>query len=341
MKTKIFNQKELDQAAKLLQEGALVAFPTETVYGLGARCDQQDVVSQVYEVKGRPSDNPLIVHVYSQAQVADIVEEISPLAQSLMDHFWPGPLTIILPVKKGKVAPKVTGGKQTVAVRMPNNSLCLELLERVGVPLVGPSANLSGKPSPTQLKHVLHDFNGKIAGVVAADSRLTQIGVESTVVYPHNGRVDILRPGIIEASQIEQALKVEVRVLSTQQQLENQEVASPGVKYRHYAPKQPVYLISANYDLRKWQELLDQAKGKIALMVQDDLGRQLVNHPKVVTIYSLGEKGDTAYATRHLYDGLRQLEDSPADYIYLQSLENDKKSKAFTNRALKASTSVL
>lgn len=340
METRIFNRDGIAEAARLLQKGELVAFPTETVYGLGARADQASAVAKVFEAKGRPSDNPLIVHIADRYQVEALVAEVSELSDQLMEHFWPGPLTIIFPLKPGTVANNVTGGKETVAIRMPNNALALELIRTTHLPLVGPSANLSTKPSPTSVEHILADFNGLIAGVLAAETELTEIGVESTVVYPHDGRVDILRPGIITKTMIEE-LGIPADYVSEASQLNNLKVASPGVKYPHYSPKQPVVYVASEWTERDWREHLSKEKNKIALLASKELVKNLSDFSQVVAAYSWGEAEDIRNATRNLYAGLRYLERTNCDKIYVEGLENSEKASAFINRVTKASSIVL
>ena len=248
MLTKKFRLGELDEAAALLRRGELVAFPTETVYGLGAIATKEQAVAKVFQAKGRPSDNPLIVHVKDAQQVFDYAAEVPELAKELMERFWPGPLTIILPVKPGVFPANVNNGQETVAFRMPNQHSALRLIDLVGVPLVGPSANLSGKPSPTSVDHVMQDFDGVIAGVVAGDTDQAQIGVESTVVRPMSDRLIILRPGAITQSMLKQVCP-KVQEFSVAEQLAAPQLQSPGVKYRHYSPKQAVFLFEYSEDL--------------------------------------------------------------------------------------------
>lgn len=341
MKTQIFNRTNLNQAADLLKAGQLVAFPTETVYGLGAICTDEQAVNRVFQAKGRPSDNPLIVHVASQDQAQSLARKVSHKAQALMDHFWPGPLTIIFPVKPGIIAANVTGGKNSVAIRMPDQNLTLQLIKAVGIPLVGPSANLSGKPSPTSLAHVLHDFDGKIAGVLENTSDLTQVGVESTVVYPHDQGVDILRPGLITAEQIQGVLHCSVNHLSEREQLDNLDVASPGVKYTHYSPSQPVALVEAGKSIEEWRTLITEQDQTIGLLVDDELIMKLSELPQVVASYSLGPSGSIQEATRHLYAGLRYLDDSNCQLIFVQGFTMKNDTFALMNRIRKASSFVL
>ena len=202
METQIFTKENLDVAAKALQQGEIVSFPTETVYGLGAIATSQEAVLKVFKAKGRPSDNPLIVHISDIHQMTSTVEEVPEIALTLAKAFWPGPLTMILKAKPGIYAPALSAGLPTVSFRMPNHPLTLELITKVGIPLVGPSANLSTKPSPTKVQHVFEDMNGRIRGIV--DGGSSTVGVESTVIDLTNeeGPV-ILRPGVITKEQIE------------------------------------------------------------------------------------------------------------------------------------------
>lgn len=339
--TEIYHQSNLDQAAEALRQGDLVAFPTETVYGLGAIANNAQAVDRVFEVKGRPNDNPLIVHISNLQQLEGLVQEISPLAKCLMDHFWPGPLTVILPLVPGSLPDNVTSHKSNVAVRMPDNELTLELIDRVGFPLVGPSANISGKPSPTSLRHVLDDFEDRIKGVVDNQQELTQVGVESTVIYPHDDRVDILRPGVITPKAIEQVCQKPVSILSAEDQLKNPNVASPGVKYRHYSPRQPVVFVESAETLEDWINILEQDPRRKGLIADDDHIARLVKFVSLDLVYSLGSAGDITMATRKLYDALRTMDASQCEVIYLQALPEGETSQAFRNRALKACSFVV
>ncbi len=199
METKIFNSNEIEQAVKHLEAGELIAFPTETVYGLGADATNAVAVAKVYEAKGRPSDNPLIVTVADEAMMAQYALEIPLKAQQLIDAYWPGPLTILLNVKPNTLPTVVTGGLKTAAFRNPADELTRQLIEKLGRPIVGPSANTSTKPSPTTANHVYHDLRGKIAGIV--DGGTTEIGLESTIVDLTVDPAVILRPGQITPAE--------------------------------------------------------------------------------------------------------------------------------------------
>ncbi len=340
MLTQKFRLGELDEAAALLRRGELVAFPTETVYGLGAIATKEQAVAKVFQAKGRPSDNPLIVHVKDAQQVLDYAAEVPKLAKDLMERFWPGPLTIILPVKAGVFPANVNNGQETVAFRMPNQQSALRLIDLVGTPLVGPSANLSGKPSPTSVDHVMQDFDGVIAGVVAGDTDQAQIGVESTVVRLMSDRLIILRPGAITQSMLKQVCP-KVQEFSVAEQLAAPQLQSPGVKYRHYSPKQAVFLFESSEDLANLQAKLVAKGGRVGLLADDAIIQALGQQSPVVATYSLGQPNDAASATRQLYAGLRALEASDCDWILAQAVLESENYHAYMNRLNKAATSML
>ena len=340
MLTKKFRLGELDEAAALLRRGELVAFPTETVYGLGAIATKEQAVAKVFQAKGRPSDNPLIVHVKDAQQVFDYAAEVPKLAKDLMERFWPGPLTIILPVKAGVFPANVNNGQETIAFRMPNQHSALRLIDLVGAPLVGPSANLSGKPSPTSVDHVMQDFDGVIAGVVAGDTDQAQIGVESTVVRPMSDRLIILRPGAITQSMLKQVCP-KVQEFSVAEQLAAPQLQSPGVKYRHYSPKQAVFLFESSEDLANLHAKLVAKGGRVGLLADESIIQALGQQSPVVATYSLGQPNDADSATRQLYAGLRALEASDCDWILAQAVLESEKYHAYMNRLNKAATSML
>ena len=340
MLTKKFRLGELDEAAALLRRGELVAFPTETVYGLGAIATKEQAVAKVFQAKGRPSDNPLIVHVKDAQQVFDYAAEVPKLAKDLMERFWPGPLTIILPVKAGVFPANVNNGQETVAFRMPNQHSALRLIDLVGAPLVGPSANLSGKPSPTSVDHVMQNFDGVIAGVVAGDTDQAQIGVESTVVRPMSDRLIILRPGAITQSMLKQVCP-KVQEFSVAEQLAAPQLQSPGVKYRHYSPKQAVFLFESSEDLANLHAKLVAKGGRVGLLADESIIQALGQQSPVVATYSLGQPNDADSATRQLYAGLRALEASDCDWILAQAVLESEKYHAYMNRLNKAATSML
>lgn len=339
--TQIFQRESLKEAATALRQGHLVAFPTETVFGLGAIANNEDAVKSVFTTKGRPQDNPLIVHVHRADVVTSYVEEVNDTAKRLMEAFWPGPLTIIFPMKKGVFAPSVTPGQSTVAIRMPNQLETLLLIQMTGFPLVGPSANISGKPSPTSVDHVMDDFNGKIAGVVNNYSDFTEVGVESTVVRPTVNSVEILRPGAITKQMIEKVVNVDVIEKSSAEQLKDLTVASPGVKYTHYSPDQPVYMVSPKHSLKDWKQMIQNTEKKVGILAQDEIIEVLIDQKLAYSYYSLGNANQQQLATQRLFAGLRELEVSGCDIIFAQGFEEDELTHAYLNRLSKAAKSIV
>ncbi len=243
MSTEILSPEQVQRAAELIKAGRLVAFPTETVYGLGASIFDPEAIQALFQAKGRPSDNPLIAHVHSVSQVEEIAQEIPDDFYLLARQFFPGPLSVVL--KKRACIPMIaSGGLDSIAVRMPSHPIALALIASVGAPLVAPSANLSGKPSSTTLKHVLEDFDGKIAAVI--DGGQTDVGIESTVISLLGPIPVLLRPGSVTKEAIEEVLGVTLQVVSSSS---SGSVLSPGMKYRHYAPRTPIRVFYALEDL--------------------------------------------------------------------------------------------
>ncbi|MGP6138694.1 L-threonylcarbamoyladenylate synthase [Jeotgalibaca sp. A127] len=336
METQLFNKENMPEAGALLRKGELVAFPTETVYGLGAIASDNAAVKKVYQVKGRPSDNPLIVHVASH-EIGQYVAEIPNVAKKMMEVFWPGPLTLIFNAKPGVFAPAVTGGQSTVALRMPAQDLSLRLIQEAGFPLVGPSANTSGKPSPTTAQHVLHDLGGKIAGVVEGGE--TQIGVESTVLDLTDERgLIILRPGAVTKEQLQIVtdqkvwMNDEVKVLNPEEAPK-----APGMKYTHYSPNQPVILMRADWSI-KISELLAEEK-VIGVLASDEQIAEIEIKDEIIP-YSLGSRTDARIASQRLYAGLRYFDNQDVDVILAEAYPKDGIGIAFMNRLEKASSAV-
>lgn len=326
--TKIYQLNEIAQAANELRLGELIAFPTETVYGLGADATNEKAVKRVYQAKGRPSDNPLIVNVCDRQMVIEYTGELSKQASALMDAFWPGPLTLILKIKPNALPSVVTGGLKTAAFRMPQNQATLELIRQAQVPLVGPSANSSGKPSPTTAQHVFHDLEGKIAGIL--DDGPTQVGVESTILDLSTETPTVLRPGAISPKQIEAILKTEV--LYDNRQVKQQEVPkAPGMKYKHYAPDAQVIIVNET----SWPAALAWAKQQVeavGIMATTDILNELET---TKLTYCLGD--DVVSASQKLFDGLRYFDEQPAvKYILVQGFAEEDLGAAYMNRLKKA-----
>lgn len=235
-KTELIYEKDLSRAVEILLQEGIIAFPTETVFGLGACIFLEKAIQKIFLAKGRPKDNPIIAHISDLASVEQIAQNIPPVFYKLAEKFFPGPLTLVVP-KSAKVPSIVSAGLPTIAIRMPRHSLALSLIRLVGQPLVAPSANLSGKPSATDFLHVLEDFEGVIPGVIVGQG--SDIGIESTVVSLLKGKVEILRPGSIQKEEIEEYLGMPVSVYSGG---DGDMLASPGMKYKHYAPDTPVII---------------------------------------------------------------------------------------------------
>ncbi|KRN97074.1 L-threonylcarbamoyladenylate synthase [Companilactobacillus kimchiensis] len=328
METEILKSTQIQEAAAFLAKGQLVAFPTETVYGLGADATRPDVVKDVYAAKGRPSDNPLIVHVSSPEMVWEYADNsYKPLAEKLMNAFWPGPLTIIMPIQPGKLSTAVTGGLTTAAFRMPNNQATLDLIKTFGKPIVGPSANTSGKPSPTLAKHVYHDLHGKIAAIL--DDGPTKLGVESTVIDLSVEIPTILRPGMITSDDL---LKVIDNVNSDHHKVSAGEVPkAPGMKYKHYAPSAQVIIVDDVDDFK--QAIAEYAAKDVSLgvMATDEILKEVPNNMKT---FSLGK--DVISASRDLFAGLRQLDSDHVQYILAQGFPDVGHGAAYSNRINKS-----
>ncbi|MEM0465711.1 MAG: L-threonylcarbamoyladenylate synthase [Candidatus Pacearchaeota archaeon] len=321
MKTKIFNSKQIKQAADLIKKGELVAFPTETVYGLGANALDSNAVKKIFIAKGRPSDNPLIVHISKKEQINEIAYiPISKkrLVNKLIKKFWPGPLTIIL--RKKKIIPdEVTCGLKTVAIRMPKNKIALSLIENSKVPIAAPSANLSGKPSGTSFRHVLKDFNGKIAGIIK--SKDCEIGLESTVIDMTADKPMLLRPGLISFEKLKKIIP-KLSLFSCNNLCNNiNKVKSPGIKYKHYSPNAKIILFNTK----------DFNKIKI-------YENKLKKQNKKVKIIKTSKKISFA---KKLFKIFRDADEKKIDFLLIQSVEESGIGRAIMNRLKKASYKII
>lgn len=294
MKTKIFGKEGISEAAEILKGGGLVAFPTETVYGLGGNGLDKEAAKKIYAAKGRPSDNPLILHVSSIEEVYPLVKALPEKAKKLMEAFWPGPLTLVLP-KSDLVPKESTGGLETVALRSPENALTLSLIRACGFPIAGPSANLSGRPSPTEASHVFEDLGGRIEGIL--EDGAVGIGVESTIVDLSENCPTLLRPGAITIEDLEEVLGEKVAIDPTllgKSMAEGFTPKAPGMKYRHYAPKAEMILFKKKEeeenDIRAGQE--DIAKSILSYGEKElsDCPEKEVKRSVAEAILSYGEK---------------------------------------------------
>ncbi|WP_411334135.1 L-threonylcarbamoyladenylate synthase [Metabacillus indicus] len=319
---------QIAQAAAQLRENEVVAFPTETVYGLGANAKSDEAVGKIYEAKGRPSDNPLIVHIASIKQLHEVAAHVPVYVDKLIEALWPGPITFVLPKKAG-LSDRVTAGLDTVAVRMPDHPLALALIKEANLPVAAPSANLSGKPSPTRASHVFDDLNGRIAGIV--DGGSTGVGVESTVLDCTQQIPVILRPGGVTKEQL-QALIGEVTVDRALTD-ETQAPKSPGMKYTHYAPAAPMTIVDGTPSFL--QGLISEAKSegkKVGVLS----AKETAGNYEADVVFSCGSRADMHTVASELYDVLRAFNETDVDCIFSESFSSAGVGQAVMNRLMKA-----
>lgn len=325
------SQESLALAADLLRTGELVAFPTETVYGLGANALNARAVLSIFEAKGRPADNPLIVHIHDRAQLPELCT-VPEKALPLMDAFWPGPLTILFN-KKPAVPSEVTAGLPTVAVRMPSHPVAAAMLKACGLPIAAPSANSSGRPSPTLAAHVLEDMQGKIPLIL--DGGPCEVGVESTVLDLCHGVPTILRPGGITKEMLESVLHSEVALAgSILRPLKPDEKAlSPGMRYKHYAPKAVVTLVEGEEEsvlvrLRELYRLETEAGRKCCVLCFSEHLDQLRDcHP-----HDIGSKDHAEEIAHRLFDTLRRLDEEGMETVFSEVVPPEGVGLAVMNR---------
>jgi L-threonylcarbamoyladenylate synthase len=324
-------------AAGFVQRGGLVAFPTETVYGLGADALNPKAVLSLFEAKKRPFDNPPIVHVGNPKDAYRLVETALPEAETLMKEFWPGPLTLIF--KRSKIVPDVTvAGLETIAIRMPRHNVALALLRESNCPIAAPSANLAGKPSPTAAKHVFDDLDGRIDAILDAGS--TNIGVESTVLDLTADPPQILRPGGTPYEMLKRFLgKVELNpVAVAEKELQIQKVRSPGMKHKHYAPNADVIVVEGQVSavVRKVKELVESHKRKglkVGVLATDET----VGCYEADVVKSLGSRSNLAVIARNLFALLREFDLDGVDVVIAEGVPVEGLGLAVMNRLRKAS----
>ena len=364
--------EELGEAAGILRSGGLVAFPTETVYGLGGNALDEDAAGKIYAAKGRPSDNPLIAHVSCMEEVAPLVKEIPEAGRKLMEAFWPGPLTMIFP-KSEKVPYGTTGGLDTVAIRMPDDPVANRLIALAGVPVAAPSANTSGRPSPTTADHVWQDMNGRIDMII--DGGPVGIGVESTIVDVSSAVPAVLRPGAITMEMLEEVLgEVSVDPAILGPLSADVRPKAPGMKYKHYAPKADLTLVEpgTGADRESGAEQVTGAEQKtgadrntgaaqetgleetqLQAMIRKvrELSREKIEAGYKVGVIctdesrdcytdgevrSIGARKSQASVAHNLYALLREFDDLGVDYIFSESFPKDHLGQAIMNRLSKA-----
>lgn len=332
----------LAEAGRVLRQGGTVAFPTETVYGLGADARNTKAVEQIFNAKGRPSDNPLIVHIAHRSQIEELAAPPNEAVMRLLDAFWPGPLTVVLPLKPGVLSPLVTAGLDSVGLRMPDHPVALQLIEAAGCPVAAPSANRSGRPSPTRAEHVWEDLAGRIDGIV--DGGATGVGVESTVVEytpaaDGAGVLHVLRPGGVTAAQLREALPgIEVRESSAHLSEPAAAPRAPGMKYTHYAPRGVMTLVQGDAPervLARMQRELDSARDRGertgALTYHEHAEALRADH-----VVACGSLGDLETVARGLYAALRAFDEAGVTFIVGEACPESGIGAAIMNRLRKA-----
>ena len=329
MRTEALTARDAARAAAILRQGGLVGIPTETVYGLGANGLDPDAVGRIFAAKGRPQDNPLILHIPSADWLERYCEDIPPSAYALAERFWPGPLTMIL--KRRPVVPDaVTAGLDTVGMRCPAHPVCRAILEAADIPVAAPSGNTSGRPSPTTAGHMWEDMEGKIDAIV--DGGPCTVGVESTIVDLTCTSPRLLRPGGITLEQLEEALgEVAVDPAVTRPMGAGEKPRAPGMKYRHYAPRAPVTVVAGD-PAGSARYILDNAAPEDGIICFDEFASLFPWH----YVERLGPSGDKGEQARHIFDALRAFDDTPVKAIWAQCPEAAGIGLAVANRLNKA-----
>ncbi len=315
------DNKDLARASDIFRSGGLVAIPTETVYGLGANAFDKNACLKIFAAKGRPADNPLIVHISKISQLDDIVTEVNKNAKKLMDAFWPGPLTIVMK-KSSKIPFEVSAGLDTVAVRMPSHKVAHDLLDMCGLPIAAPSANTSGKPSPTTAKHVFDDMNGRIDAIV--DGGSCTVGLESTVIDVTEDIPKLLRPGGVTYEQLCDVLG---EVIKNYEFKDGEVPKSPGVKYKHYAPKAEVFVVKGSIS-DHINNVCDNYS-KIGVLCHNEY-----DMPQNCIVKYMGHNPDE-YANT-LFSNLREFDEDNVDVIFAEDVDDKGINLAVSNRLYKA-----
>lgn len=331
-----FMAEELEEACNILRSGGLVAFPTETVYGLGGDAFNPLASSKIYKAKGRPSDNPLIVHIAEMEDLYKVADDVTEDGLKLAEAFWPGPLTIIFK-KKEEVPLSTTGGLSTVAVRMPSHKIARELIRQSGVCIAAPSANKSGKPSPVRAEHVIEDLDGRIGMVI--DGGITGIGIESSIVDTSGSEVTILRPGYITKDMLLNVIGSVATDPAIESRMPGKDITAraPGMKYRHYAPEGELLIVEGSkFNVAgRINKLVEEKEreGYKTVVIATDETKDLY---KCKIVKSIGSRKNEASIAARLYDILRDMDSLGAQYIYSESFDNDILGGAVMNRMIKA-----
>jgi L-threonylcarbamoyladenylate synthase len=329
METRIFENttEDLKVAASLIKNGETVIFPTETVYGLGANALDSVAVEKIFQAKGRPSDNPLIVHIAKAEDMDALAMEIPQSAMILAEKFWPGPLTIILK-KKPCVPDTVSAGLKTVGIRLPENEIARAFIAECGVPIAAPSANISGKPSPTSFAHVYDDMNGRVAGIIRGGE--CRVGVESTVIDMTADTPTVLRPGGVSVEQLREVLG---EVLISSELKKDDIPKAPGMKYKHYSPKAAVYILKGTVEEVSQFVIKRCVFSKVAVLAFDEMKGML---PEGAEVLSLGTMNSPEDAANRLFDCLRECDRLGVKEVYAPEIPDNGLWRAVKNRLYKA-----
>lgn len=325
--------KYIAEAAAILRNGGLVAFPTETVYGLGARFDSPAAIARLFAAKGRPPDNPLIAHISHPKQLTELVSHMTPLEERLMLAFWPGPLTLVLP-KTQAVPALATAGLSTIGVRMPADDIALALISVTGVPIVAPSANLSGLPSPTTARHVAQDLGDRIDALL--DGGETHLGLESTVVQVRDDVIYILRPGSITREMLAEETGAAVQGAWGENAQEAGAPLAPGMKYKHYAPRAAVIV----YEGEAVKHIAADAEREASPPAVIAFADTLAAVPEHVARFTLGDRGQADTAAKRLYAYLREIDDLGLTRVLVEAVPPRGLGEAVMNRLHKAATRI-
>ena len=334
-KDKEFLDEQLHKVANLLKAGNTVVFPTETVYGLGANALDPEAAKKIYEAKGRPSDNPLIVHISKKEDVDFLAGNISQDAKLLMEAFWPGPLTLILD-KSDSVPIETTGGLMTVAIRMPSNPIARKLIDLAGVPIAAPSANISGRPSITSSKYLVEELCERVDAIIISED--SEIGLESTVIDMTASTPVILRPGKIGKTEIEKILNKEIE-LDPSLKDENAAPKSPGMKYKHYSPNATVIVVTGSLD-----EMKQKINQKLSLDKNKSDTVKVVCLEERVSLYDgygISWGKNSQEAAKNLFKILRLMDEQNIEVVYFEALNSDEISEAVMNRLIKAAGNMI
>lgn len=335
---------KLSQAAAIIRRGGLVAFPTETVYGLGANALDPQAVKGIFAAKGRPQDNPLIIHLYDPSQTQQYAKNIPPVYYALCERFSPGPLTVILP-KRDCIPMETSGGLDTVAVRIPSHPVAREIIRLAGVPVAAPSANLSGSPSPTTAQHCVHDLWGRVDAIV--DGGACGVGLESTVISLTGEKPVLLRPGAVTPQMLRELLPdLQIHQAVTEKLQAGVKASSPGMKYKHYAPKADLTLVEPEDGDMESPDSLERMTEKVRQLAEEKLAEGFrvgiictdesrQTYPKGL-VRSIGSRTRRETVAHNLYALLREFDDLKADYIFSESFPEDHLGQAIMNRLSKA-----